>query len=162
MKRVLILLTMIVAFSNASFSQVPELNPVLISSSMQQKRIRETGRNIAILTKEDIKNIPANSLDELLRFVPGIEVQQRGPQGCCGINPDKSYTPNWFLLGMYDTCGAPTTDVVGPEQISRSPVKKSYDQRRGSGGSDPCPNEHTTPYPGRMAGAPLRGLGSCS
>jgi iron complex outermembrane receptor protein len=48
---------------------------------VQQKRIRETGRNIAILTKEDIKNIPANSLDELLRFVPGIEVQQRGPQG---------------------------------------------------------------------------------
>jgi iron complex outermembrane receptor protein len=81
MKRVLILLTMMVAFSNASFSQVPELDPVLISSSMQQKRIRETGRNIAILTKEDIKNIPANSLDELLRFVPGIEVQQRGPQG---------------------------------------------------------------------------------
>ena len=81
MKKVLILLTMMVAFSNASFSQVPELDPVLISSSMQQKRIRETGRNIAILTKEDIKNIPANSLDEMLRFVPGIEVQQRGPQG---------------------------------------------------------------------------------
>ena len=81
MKRILILLTMMVAFSNASFSQVPELDPVLISSSMQQKRIRETGRNISVLTKDDIKNIPANSLDELLRFVPGIEVQQRGPQG---------------------------------------------------------------------------------
>ena len=81
MKRMLILLTVMAGFSNASFSQVPELDPVIISSSMQQKRIRETGRNIAILTKEDIKNIPANSLDELLRFVPGIEVQQRGPQG---------------------------------------------------------------------------------
>jgi iron complex outermembrane receptor protein len=81
MKRILILLSLMVVISNSSFSQVPELDPVLISSSLQQKRIRETGRNIAILTKEDIKNIPANSLDELLRFVPGIEVQQRGPQG---------------------------------------------------------------------------------
>jgi iron complex outermembrane receptor protein len=81
MKRILILLSLMVVISSTSFSQVPDLDPVMISSSMQQKRIRETGRNIAILTKEDIKNIPANSLDELLRFVPGIEVQQRGPQG---------------------------------------------------------------------------------
>ncbi|MEY4740261.1 MAG: hypothetical protein RLZZ05_1645, partial [Bacteroidota bacterium] len=81
MKRLLILLTMMVAFSNALFSQVPDLDPVMISATMQQKRIRETGRNISVLTKDDIKNIPANSLDELLRFVPGIEVQQRGPQG---------------------------------------------------------------------------------
>ena len=81
MKRTLIVLILMAGFSITSFSQVPELDPVLISSSVQQKRIRETGRNIAILTKEDIKNIPANSLDELLRFVPGIEVQQRGPQG---------------------------------------------------------------------------------
>jgi len=81
MKRILILLSLILVISSTSFSQVPDLDPVMISTSMQQKRIRETGRNIAILTKEDIKNIPANSLDELLRFVPGIEVQQRGPQG---------------------------------------------------------------------------------
>ena len=81
MKRLLILLTLMVAFSNTLLSQVPDLDPVLISATMQQKRIRETGRNISVLTKDDIKNIPANSLDELLRFVPGIEVQQRGPQG---------------------------------------------------------------------------------
>lgn len=72
---------MALALFNTAIAQVPVLEPVLISSSAQQKRIRETGRNISILTKEDIKNIPANSLDELLRFVPGIEVQQRGPQG---------------------------------------------------------------------------------
>ena len=86
MKRILILLSLMVMISKSSFSQVPELDPVMISSSLQQKRIRETGRNIAILTKEDIKNIPANSLDELLRFVPGIEVQQRGPQGAQALS----------------------------------------------------------------------------
>lgn len=81
MKILLLSFSMALALINTAFAQVPVLEPVLISSSAQQKRIRETGRNISVLTKDDIKNIPANSLDELLRFVPGIEVQQRGPQG---------------------------------------------------------------------------------
>ena len=81
MKILLLSFSMAIALFNTAFAQVPVLEPVLISTSAQQKRIRETGRNISVLTKEDIKNIPANSLDELLRFVPGIEVQQRGPQG---------------------------------------------------------------------------------
>ena len=81
MKILIFSFSMALALINTAFAQVPVLEPVLISSSAQQKRIRETGRNISILTKDDIKNIPANSLDELLRFVPGIEVQQRGPQG---------------------------------------------------------------------------------
>ena len=81
MKILLLSFSMALTLFNTAFAQVPVLEPVLISTSAQQKRIRETGRNISVLTKEDIKNIPANSLDELLRFVPGIEVQQRGPQG---------------------------------------------------------------------------------
>ena len=81
MKILLLSFSMAIALFNTAFAQVPVLEPVLISSSAKQKRIRETGRNISVLTKDDIKNIPANSLDELLRFVPGIEVQQRGPQG---------------------------------------------------------------------------------
>ena len=81
MKILLLSFSMAIALFNTAFAQVPVLEPVLISTSAQQKRIRETGRNISVLTKDDIKNIPANSLDELLRFVSGIEVQQRGPQG---------------------------------------------------------------------------------
>jgi vitamin B12 transporter len=81
MKILLLSFSMALTLFNTAFAQVPVLEPVLISTSAQQQRIRETGRNISVLTKDDIKNIPANSLDELLRFVPGIEVQQRGPQG---------------------------------------------------------------------------------
>lgn len=62
-------------------SQTMELNPVLVSGSSHEKKIRETGRNIILLNKEDLKNIPGNSLDEILRFIPGIEVQMRGPAG---------------------------------------------------------------------------------
>lgn len=64
-----------------SFSQSMDLDPVFISSSLLDKKKRESGRNIFFLTKEDIRKIPGNSLDEILRFVPGIEVQMRGPAG---------------------------------------------------------------------------------
>ncbi|MFN5054907.1 MAG: TonB-dependent receptor [Bacteroidota bacterium] len=64
-----------------SYSQTMELNPVKVSSSLQEKRIRETGRNIVILDQEALQKIPGNSLDEILRFIPGIEVQMRGPAG---------------------------------------------------------------------------------
>ena len=64
-----------------SVSQDIELNPIVITGNLSAQRSRETGRNITIIRQEDIRNIPANSLDELLKFIPGIEVQQRGPQG---------------------------------------------------------------------------------
>lgn len=63
------------------FSQSMDLDPVQITGSLQEKRIRETGRNIVILDKESLQKIPGNSLDEILRFIPGIEVQMRGPAG---------------------------------------------------------------------------------
>jgi len=44
-------------------------------------KISETGRNITILTSEQIQNIPATSLDEILQTVPGLEVQSRGGFG---------------------------------------------------------------------------------
>ena len=60
--------------SMGGVSQTMDLDPVQITSSLQEKRIRETGRNIVILDKETLQKIPGNSLDEILRFVPGIEV----------------------------------------------------------------------------------------
>ncbi len=63
------------------FAQSLELLPVIITETIQQKKSRETGRNIIVIHKEELQKIPGNSLDELLRFIPGIEVQMRGPAG---------------------------------------------------------------------------------
>lgn len=57
------------------------MNPIVVTGNLSAQRSRETGRNISIIRQEDIRNMPANSLDELLKFIPGVEVQQRGPQG---------------------------------------------------------------------------------
>ncbi len=58
-----------------------ELDPVTVTESLQRQQLRKTGRNITILTREEIRQLPVHSLDELLRYAPGVEVQQRGPQG---------------------------------------------------------------------------------
>lgn len=40
-----------------------------------------TGRHIVVLTAEEIQNLPVNTIDELLRYVPGLEAQSRGAFG---------------------------------------------------------------------------------
>lgn len=62
-------------------AQHTTLDLVTISSSLSEKRVSETGRNITIVSGETISKLPVHSLDELLKYIPGVEVQMRGPQG---------------------------------------------------------------------------------
>jgi vitamin B12 transporter len=66
------------------FAQEIDLNPVTITSSMVEKRASETGRNIAVIKGETFNKLPVHSLDELLRYIPGLEIQARGPMGSQG------------------------------------------------------------------------------
>lgn len=58
-----------------------ELDPISITSTLQPKNISKTGRNITVISGDDFAKLPVHSIDELLRYVPGVEVQSRGPQG---------------------------------------------------------------------------------
>ncbi len=64
-----------------SYAQEIELDPITVTATLSQKRSSETGRNITIIKGEKFKNLPVHSLDELLRYVPGVEIQARGPMG---------------------------------------------------------------------------------
>lgn len=64
------------------FSQTSSaLDPVTITATLTPQTISKTGRNITVISGEAFKQTPVNSIDELLRYVPGIEVQSRGPMG---------------------------------------------------------------------------------
>jgi vitamin B12 transporter len=58
-----------------------KLENLTIAATITETKQKETGRNITVINGELFKNLPVNSIDELLRYLPGIEVQQRGPQG---------------------------------------------------------------------------------
>ena len=58
-----------------------DLDPVTVTTSLQQVQASRTGRNIIVIKGDQLLNTPVHSVDDLLRYVPGIEVQARGPFG---------------------------------------------------------------------------------
>lgn len=74
---------MLVFVSTKALSQEKdiELSNITITASLLEQQQKETGRNITTIKGETFYSLPVNSIDELLRYIPGIEVQQRGPQG---------------------------------------------------------------------------------
>lgn len=75
---------LLLLWTSTARAQEIELNPITVSASLSQTQLSETGRHITIIKGEDFKNLPVHSLDELLRYVPGIELQARGPMGAQG------------------------------------------------------------------------------
>lgn len=80
-KAILILLTLTAFINPNSQAQDTLLDPVTVTSSLVEKRSSETGRNITIISGETMAGLPVHSVDELLKYIPGVEAQLRGPQG---------------------------------------------------------------------------------
>lgn len=57
------------------------LDPVTVSATISPAQSSKTGRNILVIQGEQFAKLPVSSIDEFLRYVPGIEVQARGPMG---------------------------------------------------------------------------------
>ena len=67
--------------TNTIKSQINELDPVTVTASISPLQSSVTGRNLLVIKGEQFSKFPVNSLDELLRYIPGIEIQARGPMG---------------------------------------------------------------------------------
>ena len=71
----------LLVLASSAVSAQTSLDPVTITATLSQKRSSETGRNISIIKGDQFRNLPVHSVDELLRYVPGVEIQARGPMG---------------------------------------------------------------------------------
>ncbi len=60
------------------------LDSIEVIASRVPLKVRETGRNISVVTSRQIADMPVNSIDEVLQSVPGLEVQSRGGFGVQG------------------------------------------------------------------------------
>lgn len=60
------------------------IDTIQVSSLRVPMKIQETGRNITVITAEDITRMPATSIDEVLQTVTGVELQSRGGFGVQG------------------------------------------------------------------------------
>ncbi|WP_316820606.1 TonB-dependent receptor plug domain-containing protein [Pedobacter gandavensis] len=58
-----------------------KLNEVMVQENRIQLPFSKQNRNIWIIDAEKIKSLPARSISELLSYVSGVDVRQRGPGG---------------------------------------------------------------------------------
>jgi iron complex outermembrane receptor protein len=75
------LVTFLCALNTSAQENGLELDPVTVTASLQAKNVSQTGRNIISFKGDQFNNLPIRSIDELLRYLPGLEVQMRGPMG---------------------------------------------------------------------------------
>lgn len=71
----------LVSLHFTAFSQETDLNPVTVTANLTPIKAAETGRNITVIKGDQLAKQPIYSIDDLLKYLPGVEVQQRGPMG---------------------------------------------------------------------------------
>lgn len=74
-------LTSIVINHTYAQEKISELDPVTITTSINPEKASQTGRDLIVIKGERFASLPVHSIDELLRYLPGVEMQSRGPMG---------------------------------------------------------------------------------
>jgi vitamin B12 transporter len=73
-----------IALTTWSFGQVDVdilIDTLNIPATNIPASIATTGRNVSIITRKDIETLPVTTIDEMLKYIPGIEVQSRNGFG---------------------------------------------------------------------------------
>ena len=84
MKHWIYTLALLIGAWTTLFAQEVYIDTVEVSTLNIPLKLSETGRSITVLDQKAIHSINAQSIDELLQFVTGVEVQSRGAFGVQG------------------------------------------------------------------------------
>lgn len=86
---------LLVFLSNFCFAQekINEIDSVQIHGKFLATSYKNINQNISIITKKDIQNSPAKSIDELLQQVSGMDIRRRGSNG---VQSDISFRGSSF------------------------------------------------------------------
>lgn len=95
------------------------LDNMIISGNRISTPFAEASRNIHIITKEQIRNIPAQSIPEILSYTPGVDIRQRGP---VGVQSDIGIRGGTFEQTLILLNGIKLTDPQTGHHIMNLPV----------------------------------------
>lgn len=86
---------------SSQFADTIKLGEVQVGASVLELRQRQSGRSVTIITAEQIRQLPVSSIDEIIRFIPGLENQSRN---LYGVQTDYSIRGSTFnqVLVMID------------------------------------------------------------
>lgn len=77
MKKVVLTLGLLSGFMAAS--QTVLLDTATVSASLNQQSLVSANRTVIVLDREQLQNIPAQSISDVLDFAVGVDARQRGP-----------------------------------------------------------------------------------
>jgi vitamin B12 transporter len=78
MRRLFVIIFILISVGLKAQQDTVSLNEVIISSSRTPVIFKDVSRVIMVLTHEEIKQAPVSSINELLDYVMGVDVRQRG------------------------------------------------------------------------------------
>ncbi|KIO77794.1 hypothetical protein TH53_07710 [Pedobacter lusitanus] len=78
---VLVALCLSAGYAEAQNDTTKNLNEVMVRENRLKLPFSKQNRNIWIIDNQQIKNLPSRSVSELLSYVTGVDVRQRGPGG---------------------------------------------------------------------------------
>ncbi len=82
MKKVFAGVVFVLSFSvYKSQTSVSEINEVELQGKLISEQYKNLNQNIEVLTREEIKKIPAATIEEVLQFVSGVDIRRRGANG---------------------------------------------------------------------------------
>ena len=127
------------SFSSIAVAQiVVKLDSISVSASRITTDISESGKSVSVLTSEDIRKMPATSVDELLRNLPGINMNSRngfGVQADVGIR-GSTYSQVLFMLdnvplndpltGHFNANIPISMSEIGQIELIRGPASTSF------------------------------------
>lgn len=95
------------------------INEVVIAENRLQIPFNKRIRNIQIIQKEDISKLPVRSINEVLSYIPGVDVRQRGP---FGTQADVSIDGGSFEQTLILINGVKISDVQTAHHSMNIPV----------------------------------------
>jgi vitamin B12 transporter len=115
-----------------------ELDSISVTASRISTDISESGKNVSVYTRDDIRQMPVTSVDELLRALPGVNINARqgfGVQADVGIR-GSTYSQVLFMLdnvplndpltAHFNTNIPVSLSEIGQIELIRGPASTSF------------------------------------
>ncbi len=139
MKKFTLLLFISFFTSPVLFAQLSvELDSISVTASRITTTVSESGKHVSVITRQDIRNMAVTSVDELLRSLPGVNINARqgfGVQADVGIR-GSTFSQVLFMLdnvplndpltAHFNTNIPVSMSEIGQVELIRGPASTSY------------------------------------
>lgn len=96
-----------------------DLSDIIIKENRIELSFNDVSRNIELITKQDIQNLRATSINELLQVVAGVDIRQRGVNG---VQADLSIRGGTFEQALVLINGVKMLDPQTGHHLMNLPV----------------------------------------